>query len=61
LEGRRCFILATNQLDKQALSEVDIIAAYKDQQKVKRGFRFIKDPIFMAATLYLKKLNVSRR
>ena len=27
---------------------------YKDQQKVERGFRFLKDPMFMASTLFLK-------
>lgn len=55
LERKSCFILATNQLDAQTLSDEDLIAAYKDQQKVERGFRFLKDPLFMAATLYLKK------
>ena len=54
LERKSCFILATNQLDCQALSDEDLIAAYKDQQKVERGFRFLKDPLFMASTLYLK-------
>ena len=37
-----------------ALSDEQLIAAYKDQQKVERGFRFLKDPMFMASTLYLK-------
>jgi transposase len=49
-----CFILATNQLDCEALSNAELIGAYKDQQKVERGFRFLKDPMFMASTLYLK-------
>ena len=34
-----CFILATNQLNCEALSDEDLIAAYKNQQKVERGFR----------------------
>jgi transposase len=55
LERKSCFILATNQLDESLLSDEDLIAAYKNQQKVERGFRFLKDPMFMAATLYLKK------
>ncbi|MBK1650580.1 hypothetical protein CKO36_18985 [Rhabdochromatium marinum] len=55
LERKSCFILATNQLDDSLLSEAELIAAYKDQQTVERGFRFLKDPMFMAATLYLKK------
>ncbi|MGB5216320.1 MAG: IS1634 family transposase [Anderseniella sp.] len=54
LERKSCFILATNQLDCEALSNEQLIGAYKDQQKVERGFRFLKDPMFMASTLYLK-------
>ena len=49
MERKRCFILATNQLDDQAL-----IAAYKDQQMIERGFCFLKDPLFMASTRFLK-------
>ena len=54
LKRKSCFILATNQLDCTELSAEDLIAAYKDQQKVERGFRFLKDPMFMASTLFLK-------
>ena len=56
LRRKSCFILATNQLDDSELSEEELIRKYKqDQQKVERGFRFLKDPQFLAATLYLKK------
>jgi transposase len=54
LQRQSCFILATNQLDAQALSDEELIQAYKDQQKVERGFRFLKDPLFLASSLYLK-------
>jgi transposase len=54
LQRKSCFILATNQLDNEALTPEAMIAAYKDQQKVERGFRFLKDPLFMASTLFLK-------
>jgi transposase len=54
LQRKSCFILATNQLDCAALSCDDLIATYKDQQKVERGFRFLKDPMFMASQLFLK-------
>ena len=54
LQQKSCFILATNQLDSQALPDDELLSAYKDQQKVERGFRFLKDPLFMASTLYLK-------
>ena len=54
LKRKSCFILASNQLNCEALSDEDLIKAYKDQQKVERGFRFLKDPMFMASTLFLK-------
>jgi transposase len=49
------FILATNQLDQGALSDADVLAAYKEQSKVERGFRFLKDPQFAATQLFVKK------
>ena len=53
--GRKSgFILATNPLNHQLLSDQELIAAYKDQQQVERGFRFLKDPMFMASTRFLK-------
>lgn len=56
LRRKSCFILATNQLDEQQLTEEEIMRRYKnDQQKVERGFRFLKDPQFLASTLFLKK------
>jgi transposase len=50
-----CFILATNELDNQALSPQAVLTGYKDQQHAERGFRFLKDPQFLASSLYLKK------
>lgn len=56
LRRKSCFILASNQLDESQLDEKELIRRYKqDQQKVERGFRFLKDPQFLASTLYLKK------
>ena len=54
LQQKSCFIVATNQLDPKALPDAELLSAYKDQQQVERGFRFLKDPLFMASTLYLK-------
>lgn len=54
VERKSCFILATNQLDQGLLSNDNVIKTYKNQQKVERGFRFMKDPLFHASTLYLK-------
>lgn len=48
------FILATNLLDENAWSNDDILREYKDQQSCERGFRFIKDPLFFASSVFLK-------
>ena len=56
LRRKSCFILATNQQDTLELDEEALKRRYKqDQQRVERGFRFLKDPQFLASTLYLKK------
>ena len=49
---KSCFILATHPLDTEALSDEALLAAYKGQQPVERGFRFLKDPLFLASSLY---------
>ena len=51
---RATFILATNELDTQCLSDQDVLRTYKQQSQVERGFRFLKDPRFQAHTLFLK-------
>jgi transposase len=55
LSRKGIFLLATNQLDKKTLPSATILHNYKEQQSVERGFAFLKDPIFMADTLFLKK------
>jgi len=54
---RSCFILASNNLDEDALSDGEILQEYKGQAHVERGFRFLKDPMFLASTLFLKKIE----
>jgi transposase len=53
-QQKSCFILATNQLDEHALSPAQILTMYKSQDRVERGFRFLKDPQFLASALFLK-------
>ena len=48
------FILATNLLDDELWSNDDILRTYKEQQSCERGFRFIKDPLFFASSIFLK-------
>lgn len=49
------FIIATNDLDKQKFSDIECFQTYKGQSKVERGFRFLKDPQFLASTIFVKK------
>lgn len=47
------FILATNVLDAQELSNDDILRDYIAQQSTERGFRFLKDPLFFTSSVFL--------
>jgi transposase len=47
------FILATNVLDEQVLSDEDVLTEYKAQQSTERGFRFLKDPLFFTSSIFL--------
>jgi transposase len=48
------FVLATNELDDKKLTNQEILSYYKDQNKVERGFRFLKDPLCLTSAVYLK-------
>jgi transposase len=54
-DHQSCFILATNELDESQLSSQAVLDGYKGQAQAERGFRFLKDPHFLASSLYLKK------
>jgi transposase len=49
------FLVATNVLDPQALSDHELIQTHKDQHSVERGFAFLKDPLFLASSVFVKK------
>ncbi len=50
------FILATNELSSKELAANKLLDDYKSQGvSVERGFRFLKDPLFFADSLFLKK------
>jgi len=49
------FILATNILDDKVVSNEKILWEYKAQQSNERGFRFLKDPLFFTASVFVKK------
>jgi transposase len=51
------FILATNSVDvtdSEYLSDEQLLQTYKGQQGDERGFRFLKDPLFFASSVFLK-------
>ncbi|MCL6443328.1 MAG: IS1634 family transposase [Alicyclobacillus sp.] len=41
------FVLITNELDEQRLSNAEILRAYKEQHEVEGRFRFLKSPYFV--------------
>ncbi|WP_025209083.1 IS1634 family transposase [Hippea sp. KM1] len=45
------FILATNDMK---LSEKELLDEYKSQQRIERGFRFLKSPEFLSDAMFLK-------
>ena len=49
------FLVATNVLDPAQLSDQAIIQTYKEHHSVARGFAFLKDPLFLASSVFVKK------
>jgi transposase len=54
VDQQSCFILATNELDDTRLPPQELLAGYQGQAYAGRGSRFLKDPCFLASSLYLK-------
>jgi transposase len=55
VERSASFIVATNVRDRAQLADEELIAIYKGQHSVERGFAFLKDPLFLASSVFLKK------
>jgi transposase len=55
IDQHSCFILATNELDDAHPPPQELLEGYTGQVHAERGFRFLKDPQFLASALYLKK------
>jgi transposase len=48
------FIIASNEMDRDQLADAELLSVYKAQGvSVERGFRFLKDPLFYAESLFL--------
>jgi transposase len=56
-EARRkaAFVVATNVLAADQLADQELIRTYKEQHSVERGFTFLKDPLFLASSVFVKK------
>lgn len=52
---KAAFLVATNILDTIALPNLALIQTYKAQSAVERGFAFLKDPLFLASSVFVKK------
>jgi transposase len=50
------FVLITNVLDGQRLSNADVLRAYKEQHEVEGRFRFLKSPYFVGP-VYLQNID----
>jgi transposase len=42
-------------MDSTILSDQELVTTYKEQGSVERGFRFLKDPLFLASSVFVKK------
>jgi transposase len=54
-QRKASFLVATNVLDPAQLSDLELIQTYKEQYSVERGFAFLKDPLFLASSVFVKK------
>src|SRR5215469_4080172 len=54
-QRRAAFIIGTNLLDEQQWPDDAIITLYQEQVVVERGFAFLKDPLFLASSVFVKK------
>ncbi|HEX9411938.1 MAG TPA: IS1634 family transposase, partial [Ktedonobacterales bacterium] len=54
-QRKAAFVVATNVLDLARLSDQELIQTYKEQHSVERGFSFLKDPLFLASSVFVKK------
>lgn len=52
---KTCWIVGTNVLDPAVLSDQQLVTTYKEQGGVERGFRFLKAPLFLASSVFVKK------
>ena len=52
---RAAYLIGTNLLDEEAWPDEAVIALYHEQTVAERGFAFLKDPLFLASSVFVKK------
>src|SRR5262249_12051020 len=52
---RAAYILGTNLLDEERWPDEAVIELYREQSVVERGFAFLKDPLFLASSVFVKR------
>jgi transposase len=52
---RAAYIVGTNLLDVAAWPDTAVIALYREQSVAERGFAFLKDPLFLASSVFVKR------
>ncbi len=48
------FVLATNILNTEELTVEEMLSKYQEQQSVEGGFSFLKNPMFLTDSVFLK-------
>ena len=52
---RAAYLIGTNLLDAERWPDEAVIGLYRDQTVVERGFAFLKDPLFLASSVFVKR------
>jgi transposase len=55
VQRKASFLVATKVLNAGQLSDQELIQTYKEQHSVERGCSFLKDPLFLASSVFVKK------
>lgn len=54
---KACWLVGTNVFDLALLSDQQLVTTSKEQGGVERGFRFLKDPLFLASSVTVSKVE----
>lgn len=52
---RAAYVIGTNLLDEERWPDAAVIGLYHEQTVAERGFAFLKDPLFLASSVFVKK------